>query len=162
MTPQPQSEPTTEEQTVEIRHLQQQQITWRKQAYYLTVTQALKALGIPADEFDDYTLEYQTQAYDDLGMIPVMIVPDEEVASGMGNDRWRRIQSSETPRGTLARGRIPKSVIETLGYDPEDEQAAGEEVDILVGDGMIFLSHVDSKEFDIDTPADVDRVVPDN
>ena len=155
----PNNESQTEEQEVEVRHLQQQNINREDGGYHINATQSLRAFGISEDEFGDYSFQYQPLAFDEIGMVPAFVIPSDEVPDGRTDDNIRSVVRSSNPKGVSSRCRVPTGVLETLGYDPDDTE--GEKVvDLWVGDEVVFLSHVESREFEIELPDGVDRVTP--
>jgi len=153
------TEAQSREQEHDVRHLQDQNLYYEDGSFHIVPTQALRAFGVSDDDFGEYILQFQPAAYHDIGMVPAFVDSKEGMPSGRTDDRIRSILRIENPRGVAARCRVPTVVVETLGYDPEVKEKRP--IDVWVGDDVIFLGHVEEREFEVEIPDTVDRVTPD-
>jgi len=154
------AESEAESQEVEVRHLQRQNLFFENKSFMINPTQALKFMGIDSDSYGDYSLEYAPREYDSLGFIPAFVDPSEQQMPGAQDNNIRSIVRTKSGNGVTSRCRVPREVVEKLGFDYDDKE--NKLVDVWVSDRVIFITNIEEQEFAADVPPHVSAVKPDD
>lgn len=161
----PESVDSSEEVEDTIRHCEPRSIVGNeadtgKIEHRVTITDAIKYIGLTEDEVRETSLHFQPgvaadQPEDSERMLPGFVVSGEHRSDGRKSDMWRSVQITgkrgENPVYSVS---IPNEALAALGYDDSDNR--GKKIDVYAGkDGVVAFAEVENREIVAESKIDV-------